>query len=70
MGPLFCIIFCSFPFYVGYLEADIVTDAIWVGTDSRGTKRQVVFVTNLIFPLSDDVMIKNDYEMIVKIMWD
>ena len=34
-----------------------------------GTKIQVGFVADLIFPLRDDVMMNDDYEKIIKMMW-
>ena len=34
------------------------------------TKKQVDFIVNLILALRDDMMINDDYEMIVKKMWD
>ena len=42
---------------------------MWFGRGVE-TKKQVIFVVNLIQALRDDVMMNNDYEMIVKKIWD
>ena len=62
-GLLFTVTFIFGPIFIGSRLMQ------WDRSILVGTKIQVGFVGDLIFPLRDDVMMNDDYEMIVKIMW-